>query len=96
MCEEHRVSGHEWEPCRTIGQEVELGEPPSDSLFKLELEGLGVGRRLGLGQRVMGGTQISYMEAITEVSNGLGFDPNFLTFSLYDLERITSLCLIFK
>lgn len=96
MGEEHGVSGHEWEPCQTIGQEVELGEPPSDSLFKLELGGLGVGRRLGLRQRVMWGTQISYMEAIIEVSNGLDFNPNFLTFSLYDLEHITSLCLIFK
>lgn len=90
MGEEHGVSGHEWEPCQTVGQEVELGKPPSDSLFKLELECLGVGRRLGLGQRVMGDTQISYMEAIIEVSNGLGFNPNFLTFSLFDLEHITS------
>lgn len=36
------------------------------------------------------------MEAIIEVGNSLAFNPNFLTFSLCDLEHITSLCLIFK
>lgn len=36
------------------------------------------------------------MEAIIEVGNSLGFNPNFLTFSLRDLEHITSLCQILK
>lgn len=62
----------------------------SSSLFRIELEGLEVGGKLGLGQRVMGVAQVSYMEAVIEVGNSLGFSPNFLTFSLCDLEHITS------
>lgn len=48
------VSGQEWEPHQTVGQEVEPAEPPSNCLLRLELEGLEVGGRLGLGQRVTG------------------------------------------
>lgn len=36
------------------------------------------------------------MEAIIEVGDNLGFNPNFLTFSLNDLEQVTSLCQILK
>lgn len=92
------VSGQEWEPFQTVGQEVEPAELPSSSLFRMELEGLEVGGRLGLGQTVIGG-RTGYMELYGGsywVGNSLGFNPNFLTFSLCDLEHITSLCLIFK
>lgn len=71
---------------------MEPAESLSNSLFMLVLECLEVSGRLGLGQRVMG-AQV-YMEAIIEVGNSLGFNPNFLTFLLCDLEHITSLCQI--
>lgn len=42
-------------PRQTVGQEVEPAELPSSSLFRIELEGLEVGGKLGLVQRMGGG-----------------------------------------
>lgn len=73
-------------------------EPPSSSLFQLELEGVELRGWWGAGAWAEGdeGREGQDMEAITEMSSSLGSNPRFLFLYVTQAHHFTFLCLILK